>query len=565
MNAKKLLEGAVSCCDKKVSKQLPYQVLDKESPNYGGLMVEDLGFCAATHTETSDFIQNIGFSYCSKNSKYFNSSEIFERLLIALKFMESKQRESGFIDLRDRNYDSPPDTAFALGTLYPIAWMAKHVPGIEKGEELYNAIRPFVVKGASSIADHGGFHTPNHRWIIAGAMSGSNDVYPELNCRDAINSYFREGIDLNNDGIYSEKSILYSAHINRKLIDAYYFSGDDYIAQNIVKNCRCIADFMNDDSSILTSVSIRQDNGKHVFPLDFVSCFYFAAKYANDEHLFSAIDKICEKNPVQDVMLIYLFARNPEWLKDDIKITEFKQPETKLFADTGIWTLHRDELDVFVMKGITTQMCIRYGEVFLKAVKIFAPYFNEATYLGRELTETENGVRMTIRPTYGVEQRIHMPGYWKPLERHVSFDELPYNNLKDRTPTPRPNIEYIFDIEKTNDGIDLTVRSNGGIDGAHFSLQFDFELPGSVLTGNTYEQVATPRNTILTSGYLTYRKGVHAVKIGPGFFAHNMLTPDATDYTVNMTANLPLNKTIHITFEKLTGHDVNDYYIQRKD
>lgn len=565
MNAKKLLEGAVICCDKKVAKQMPYQVLDKESPDYGGLMVENLGFCSVTHFETADFIQNLGFSYCSKSSIYFNNSEIFERIIIAIKFMQSKQRESGFIDLRDRNYDSPPDTAFALGALYPVAWMAKNIHGIEKGEELYNAIRPFVVKGASSIADHGGFHTPNHRWIIAGAMSGSNDVYPELNCRDAINSYFREGIDINDDGIYSEKSIFYSAHINRKLMDAYYFSGEDYIAENIVKNCRCIADFMNDDSSILTSLSIRQDNGKHVFPVRFVSCFYFAAKYSGDERLFSAIDKICEKNPVNDVMLIYLFARNPEWLKDDIKAAEFKQPETKLFADTGIWTLHRDELDVFIMKGITTQMCIRYGEVFLKAIKIFAPYFNEATYLGRELTETENGVKMTIRPTYGAEQGIHMPGYWKPLDRRVLFDELPYKNLKDRTPTPRPDIEYIFDIQTTNDGIDLTVTSNGGTEGAHFSLQFDFELPGSVLTENTYEQVSTPRNTVLTSGYLTYRKGIHAIKIGPGFFAHNMITPDTADYTVNMTADLPLNKTIHITFEKLTGHNSNDYFVQRKD
>ena len=158
-----------------------------------------------------------------------------------------------------------------------------------------------------------------------------------------------------------------------------------------------------------------------------------------------------------------------------------------------------------------------------------------------------------------------MPGYWKPLGRAVSFEELPYHNLKDRIPTPRPNIEYVFEIAKTDDGIDLTVTSNGGIDGAHMTLQFDFELPGSVITENTYEQISTPRNTILTSGYLTYRKGIHAVKIGPGFFEHNMITPDVTNYTVNMTANLPVNKTIHITFDKINNSDVQSYFIQRKD
>ncbi len=564
MNAKKLLHDALTYCDKSVYQQLQYQVLDKNSPNYGGIVVEDLGFCSVTHTETAGLIQNMGLSYCSHDSKYFNNPEIFERLMIALKFIESKQRESGFIDLRDRNYDSPPDTAFVLGCLYPIAWMAKNIPGINRSNELFEAIRPFVEKGATALAVHGGFHTPNHRWIVMGAMCGSNEIYPELDCTNEINMYLQEGIDLNDDGIYSEKSIFYSAHINRKLIDAYYFLESDFIIDNIAKNCRCIADFMNADSSILTSISIRQDNGKHVFPLEFLSCFYFAAKHTNDMRLFSAIDKICAHNPIKDLMLIYLFARNPEWLDDDFETPEFKQPETKLFKDTGIWTLRHDELDVFVMNGITTQMCIRYGDVFIKSIKLFAPYFSEAKYLGRELIETENGVKMIIQPIYGSEQRIHMPGYWKPLGRPVSFDELPYNNLKDRTPTPRPDIEYIFEITKRDDGIDLSVTSNGGMDGVHMALQFDFELPGSVITENTYEQVSTPRNTILTSGSLTYRKGIHSVKIGPGFFEHNMITSNVTDYTVNMTADLPINKTIHMTFEKINNADVPKYFIQTK-
>lgn len=565
MNAKNLLKGAISYCDHLVKKYIPFQVLDKESPDYGGFLLEEFGFCSATHAETAGFIQYMGLSYCSKDSEFYNNPEIFERIIIGIKFMESKQRESGFIDLRDRNYDSPPDTAFVLGGFYPISWMAKNIAGIEKGNELYEAFRPFIVKAASSITDHGGFHTPNHRWIILGALCGSNEMYSELNCQSEIDMYLKEGIDLNDDGIYSEKSILYSAHINRKLIDAYYFLKSDYILENIAKNCRCIADLMNDDTSILTSISIRQDNGTHVFPYEFLSCFYFAAKHTGDMRLFSAIDKICAKNPVKDFMLIYLFARNPEWLDDDFETPEFKQPETKLFEDTGIWTLHRDELDVFVMKGITTQMCIRYGEVYIKAIKLFAPYFNEATYLGRELVETENGVKMFIRPNYGLEQGIHMPGYWKPLGRPVSFEELPYHNLKDRIRTPRPDIEYVFEITKTEDGIDLTVSSNGGIDGAHMALQFDFELPGSVITENTYEQISTPRNTILTSGYLTYRKGIHAVKIGPGFFEHNMLTPDVTNYTVNMTANLPVNKTVHITFGRIDNSDKTSYFIQSED
>ena len=562
MNAKKMLKDAIRHCDNLVSQKSQYQVLDKNSPNYGGLFDEELGFCCAGHVDTAQLLYYMGLSYCSKESKYFNDPEVYEKILIAIKFIESQQRESGFIDLRDRNYDSPCDTAFAVGLMCPIAWMCKNISGIEKADELYEVLRPFVERATFSIADHGGFHTPNHRWIIMGAMCAANEMYPNLDCKDAIDMYLKEGIDLNEDGTYSEKSILYSAEINQKLIDAYYFLKSDYILENIVKNCRCIIDFMNNDTSILTAISIRQDNGKHVFPTAFLPTFYFAAKHSGDMRLFSAIDKIRKKNSVTSVGLIYLFARNPEWLNDDFETLEFKQPETKLMADTGVWIYRRDELDVYLIKGVTSQMCVRYGDLFIKGIKLFAPYFNEATYLGRELVETENGVKMFIRPTYGPEQRIYMPGYWKPLGRPVSFEELPYHNLKDRIPSPRPDIEYVFEIEKTDDGIDLTVTSNGGLEGVRMAMQFDFELPGSVITENTYEQVSTPRSIILTDGYLTYRKGIYSAKIGPGFFEHNWISKNPSDFIVNMTATLPVKKTIHISFEKVNNEDIPKYVIQ---
>ena len=152
MNAKKLLHDAVKYCDSLVSEQLKYQVLDKDSPNYGGFMLEEVGFCSATHVESAGYVQFMGLSYCSKDSKYYNDPEIFERIAIGMKFLESKQRESGFIDLRDRNYDSPPDTAFAIGGLYPVAWMAKNIPGIERGEELYDIICEKAIAWATGIA-----------------------------------------------------------------------------------------------------------------------------------------------------------------------------------------------------------------------------------------------------------------------------------------------------------------------------------------------------------------------------------------------------------------------------
>ena len=561
MKAKDLLKKAVAYSDMMVAQIIPYQVMDEHSENYGGYFNQGQGFCSVTHYETAGFVRYMGYSYCSEYSRYYNDSEILNRIIIAINFIESKQHESGFIDLRDRNYDSPPDTAFALGCLYPIAWMAKNIPNIQQGDKLYAAIRPFVVKAANSIADHGGFHTPNHRWIIMGALAGSANVFPEVNASESIDLYLKETIDLNLDGIYSEKSIFYSSHINQKLMDAYYYMNDEYIADCIVKNCRCIVDLMNNDTSILTSISIRQDNGQHVFPTDFIGCFYFAAKFSDDERLFSAVEKICNKNPVQDISLIYMFARNRDWLNDDIFVPEFVQKETRFLEDTGIWAYNRGELDVFVLSGVSNQMCIRYGDIFISSIRINAPYFSCGQHCGYKMIPTENGIKMITHTVYTDEQSIHMPGYWKPLGRPVTFDELPYNDLADRIPTPRPEVKYIFDIEKREDGIDLTVSSDGGVEGAHFALQFDFDIPGAVITDNTFENISAPGSKILTNGYLTYRKGVYAATIGPGFFEHSMISTPKKSFSVNMTADLPFKKTVQITFRKLNNHDVPEYYL----
>ncbi|MBR2339668.1 MAG: hypothetical protein IKA74_02410 [Clostridia bacterium] len=560
MKTQALLNRAIAYCDSEVTKKLPYLVRDKESADFGGLFVQSIGFCSPTHVETAGFIRQMGYSYCSKGSRYYNDKNLYERIFAALDFVSSKVHESGFIDLRDRNYDSPPDTAFFIGCLYPIAWLAKNIEGIDRGNELYEKIRPIVVRSAKALAENGGFHTPNHRWIIMGALAGAADVFPELEVNGAIEEYLGEKIDLNGDGIYSEKSILYSAHINHKLLDAYYYTKDGYLADCVVKNCRCILDFMNSDTSILTSISIRQDNGRKVFPTEFISSFYFAAKRTGDARFYSAIDAICRKNTVDDEAFIYILARNPEWINDEIDAPEFKQSEVRFLSDTGVWAYNRDELDVFMLGGVDTQLCIRFGDVFLKGIKIFAPYFSNVQHLGCDLTPTEKGAKMTTRCFYSDEQSIHMPGYWKPLGREVTFKELPYNNLKDRERLERPSVSYTMDLEKTDRGFDLTVSSEGGVEGAHFALQFDFELGGTAVTESTFEKVDEQSEKLLTKGYMAYRRGVHSIKIGPGFFEHAMAAGTKNAFSVSMTANLPFKKTVHIELERLDGKDATAFY-----
>ena len=61
-----------------------------------------------------------------------------------------------------------------------------------------------LVQTAEPIMMAGGFHTPNHRWVLVAAQAQM--LYPELRVLPAVEAYLGEGIDINADGEYMERS-----------------------------------------------------------------------------------------------------------------------------------------------------------------------------------------------------------------------------------------------------------------------------------------------------------------------------------------------------------------------
>jgi hypothetical protein len=67
----------------------------------------------------------------------------------------------------------------------------------------------------------GGFHTPNHRWVVTGALMLGHKLFPDIEVASVVEAYIAEGIDIDEDGTYLERSIaVYDAVTNRSL--AFY-------------------------------------------------------------------------------------------------------------------------------------------------------------------------------------------------------------------------------------------------------------------------------------------------------------------------------------------------------
>ena len=123
-----------------------------------------------------------------------DAATLLQRANSGLDYLLRFRRPSGLIDLRNVNYDSGPDTGFAVQLLCTVVELGR--PLAQRNPswaafllKLESFIRP-AVGGMLS----GGFHTPNHRWVIVSALAQAAALYPDLVVKPVIDSLSGRGL-----------------------------------------------------------------------------------------------------------------------------------------------------------------------------------------------------------------------------------------------------------------------------------------------------------------------------------------------------------------------------------
>ncbi len=114
------------------------------------------------------------------------------------------------------NVESPPDSSFTANGLVRLVRVCRSRPELAHvtggAIEVLRRLVPGLIAG--------GVHTPNHRWELAAALAGIGDVLGDDECGARADVWLAEGIDLQEDGLYSERSPLYAAAVtNPCLLD----------------------------------------------------------------------------------------------------------------------------------------------------------------------------------------------------------------------------------------------------------------------------------------------------------------------------------------------------------
>jgi len=552
-------ERAVRALERGIDRFVPRQVLDETSPKDGGCISSSWGIASPTSGDTCEMIRQFGLAYLTPESQYYTESWLLDRIERAVAFQRRCQRPSGRIDLPTCNFDSAPDTAFGVSKLADLAWYARSRSDTKGGKTVETALEPYLKSAAEGIAD-GGFHTPNHRWVIAGALAQVHELYPDESLVDTVESYLAEGIDINEDGEYTERShAIYSNVVNKHLIRASRSLDRPSLFDPVRRNLHTLVDFMNHDWTVDTSVSRRQDYGERTVPVRGAPNFYCVARRDADDRLATAAHGLLENGGWDDpgvaADLLSHFARNPSWRETDLPTGRRADAASRQMELSGVCRFRDGEFSVTVAKETSEVVSLSYGSSAMLELCVVSPYFGTGFFTGRDIAFADESVTVTLRRSF---HDPDLPCYWKPLDRPVGWGDM---ESDEREVVPMPEFEPELTVGRVPDGIELGLRTHGGISQVPFAVEARFPGDGWLELERSTVPATSERPVFLGDETATYHRDGDAITLGPGFHGHRLSdSPDdpGSALRVLLTDWTPVDRHFVVTAGEWTGADLAD-------
>ncbi|MDX9755713.1 MAG: hypothetical protein RBU29_17240, partial [bacterium] len=184
--------------DAALQNLLDKQITDPTHRGFGSYPDQwELYHCGAA----ANVLEQAITGYVVPQSKFYQNKPLLQRMQWAVDFLVRNQSPDGSIDLLTTNFNSPPDTGFVVHHVATAAKLA-----VMAGEDgIATIIKPFLIKAGSSMAA-GGVHTPNHRWVVSAALAQIHELYPDQSYLDRIDLWLSEGIDIDEEGQFQERS-----------------------------------------------------------------------------------------------------------------------------------------------------------------------------------------------------------------------------------------------------------------------------------------------------------------------------------------------------------------------
>ncbi|WP_369070633.1 hypothetical protein [Kineococcus terrestris] len=440
------------------------------------------------------------------------------------------------------NLHTPPDSAFVVNDLCKVLALLEAdadpaAAGVREGvRTLLRAVGPALAAG--------GVHTPNHRWEICSALARLDALLPDPAHARRIGEWLAEGIDVDEDGQYSERSVIYTfVVVNPALQVLARLTGRTQLLATVRRSLDAQLLLLEDDGTVETVHSRRQDQKGRQDVAEGVLVWREAALADRDGRCAAVVRRIDERtddlarsfdgDAWADVLL------HPELARRLPPSAPLGTDGEHVLAASGLARLRAGTATASVFAGTDggedpdrpgpiasglstnpTFLRWRRGAAVLSSVRLAPRFFSTGHFRADGLDPRGGGA-------YRLHQRI-TAGYWQPL---APADRRPDGDY-DLTPDGRFWAAMSFDrrprearvLETTLDlrAVDGDVRSGFDLTFAVSGTEGEGEVPAVVeltfagdgeLTGT--EELEDGAHQ-LVEGYGTWTCGGDAIRFGPG-------------------------------------------------
>ncbi|WP_221029109.1 hypothetical protein [Actomonas aquatica] len=503
-------------------------------------------------------IMIVAAAHANPRSRHHHAAALLPLLERNIAALASTQNPSGLWD--GGNIDSPPDSAFVLKTLAKGQWFLVEDQQASTAD-VRRALASVITHAADGVRA-GGVHTPNHRWAICAALAHVNAVVPDPRNIDRIDQWLAEGIDVDADGLWAERSSNYTSDVNNPaILEVALLLDRPELLEPIRRSLEARYYFFEPNGEVDTVASRRQDQRpgsiKHVWE------YYFPYRYlaVHDQNgRYAAVARWIEQDFMEDIgqqatnmssplTVMLMFPR----MQQPMPPTE-AWPESfdHVYEHNSIARIRRGDTTATVFggsdwyagyghgSGLSTNPTffkMRKGEVILESVRMAPRFFSTGFFYSQGL-EVE-GDRYVLSQELPVPYHLPMPaekrnadGQYK-LEPDMGTEGLlgryfSKMGFADR-PTHAVTLNSKVTVEETDGEFALAIEVEGPPDlpvtielafrpGGEFTGVEPGDGPRSWYSRNREDTEPTKGVYNLKEGTASYTVGDDRLEFGPGTF-----------------------------------------------
>lgn len=520
-----IVDAAVARSNDSVRRLLALQITDPVSP-FRGSYPDAVGLHSAG--SASGIIEQMTAAFVHPQSAYQGNVTLVERIRLAAGFLERAQSPQGNIDLLTTNFNSPPDTGFVTENVATAAAVAR----AHRHEGIVDILKPFLIKAASGMAA-GGIHTPNHRWVVSAALAQVNALFPDARYVGRIDEWLTEGIDIDADGQFTERSTLtYNVVCDRAFIVMGHLLKRPELFEPVRRNLRALTFLLHADGEVVTEISRRQDQ----YTRGGVSGYWFSLAYLarrDGDGQFAALARRVEMtSPRLSTLLEY--PELAEALPPDVALPEhFEQAMPAI----GITRIRRGPRSAtFILGGSSRLVTYRHGDAVVEGVRFATSFFGKGQFVPAEAHK--QGAAFVYR------QALEGP-YYQPIAEQVTTTTWTQVRTR-RRQSEIARLEQSAEITETATGLAIRLRASGTA-GVPLAVEIAFREGGRF---EGCEPIANaPGTYLLADGAGVYRAGRNSIRFGPGAAPHRYVQlrgaePRLPGESVYVTGFTPFDRTI---------------------